>query len=232
VQAEEFLRRDLNDAQADVLRYGKVPLNDNEYGALVSLVFNIGGTAFSRSTCLRLLNKGDRDGAAGEFCRFVKGRVRGRLITLRGLRLRRDAERDLFCSATQHLSEADAAPADGAVPGLPPDLAFIPPHATLPEPTINLPRAWLSLEHVAAAAGVGTGLGAAPTVDRPSVQSLRDQAATLWQSADVSTVSRHIQQWPVSGLAGCRSSRGRSIWTRRLRRQVRSCNLTRPLPSC
>src|SRR5581483_5984624 len=93
-QAEEFLRQDLNSAQADVLRNVKVPLNENEYGALVSLVFNIGGPAFSRSRCLALLNKGDRGGAADEFRRFVRGHIGGRAVTLRGLQLRREAERE------------------------------------------------------------------------------------------------------------------------------------------
>lgn len=49
-EADDLLRMDLDGAQADVLRCVKVPLNDNEYAALVSLAFNI---SRSRSTRLR-----------------------------------------------------------------------------------------------------------------------------------------------------------------------------------
>ena len=94
-QAENLLMEDLSLAQADVLHNVKTPLNDNEFGALVSLAFNIGGSAFARSTLVRNLNKGKRH-AAAEFERFIYGRVRGRRVILKGLALRRKAEREFF----------------------------------------------------------------------------------------------------------------------------------------
>jgi lysozyme len=41
-EAEELLRKDLRVAALGVLRLTKVPLSDNQYGALVSFVFNLG----------------------------------------------------------------------------------------------------------------------------------------------------------------------------------------------
>lgn len=95
-EAENLLMEDLDVAQVDVRHNVKVPLNENEFGALVSLAFNIGGSAFAHSTLLRKLNAGDRRGAAKEFERFVNGHVGGRKVTLRGLQLRRRAEREMF----------------------------------------------------------------------------------------------------------------------------------------
>lgn len=98
-QAERFLAEDLRGAERVVTRSVKVPLSDHEYGALVSLVYNIGGRAFRNSSCLRALNKNNRPAAADAMELFVKGRVWGRKRTLQGLVRRRRLERALFeCS--------------------------------------------------------------------------------------------------------------------------------------
>lgn len=97
-EAEDLLLEDLDMAQVDVRHNVKVPLNENEFGALVSLAFNIGGAALAGSTLLRKLNKGDRTAAAKEFERFVYGHVGGRKVMLRGLQIRRRAEREMFQS--------------------------------------------------------------------------------------------------------------------------------------
>lgn len=70
----------------------KVGLNQNQFDALVSFVFNIGTTNFRNSTLLRKLNNGDYEGAANEFPRWnkQKGKV------LRGLVRRRAHEQELF----------------------------------------------------------------------------------------------------------------------------------------
>lgn len=74
----------------------KVPLTDRQGAAVLSLVYNIGETAFSRSTLLKKLNAGDLKGAADEFPKWnlIKGKVS------RGLALRRAKERNLFLSAS------------------------------------------------------------------------------------------------------------------------------------
>lgn len=70
----------------------KVSLNDNEFSALVCLVYNIGGSAFKDSTLLRLLNSGDKKGASLQFERW--GKAGGKEV--KGLLRRRLAEKELF----------------------------------------------------------------------------------------------------------------------------------------
>lgn len=91
-QAHNLLREDVRVAEAYVKRYVKVKLNDNQFSALVSLVYNVGPGNFQRSTLLRLLNQGNGDKAAKEFLRWNKVGTR----VLSGLQKRREAEKRLF----------------------------------------------------------------------------------------------------------------------------------------
>jgi len=56
IQALEILSDDLRDAEADVNELVRVGLKQNQFDALVSFVFNVGGQAFANSTLLRMLN--------------------------------------------------------------------------------------------------------------------------------------------------------------------------------
>lgn len=91
-EAERLLREDLEDAESAVHCFVTVPLNENQFSALVSLVFNIGAGAFKLSTLRKLLNKGRYDEAAAQFGRWNKA---GKKV-LRGLVTRRAAEQSLF----------------------------------------------------------------------------------------------------------------------------------------
>jgi len=68
------------------------PANGNEFGAMVSLAYNIGPVAFGRSSVLRLFNDGKKKEAADAFLLWNKagGKV------LKGLTNRRIDERALF----------------------------------------------------------------------------------------------------------------------------------------
>lgn len=55
-KTEALLREDLQNAEEAVDQLVEVPINDNQFSALVSFVFNVGKTAFEQSTLLRLLN--------------------------------------------------------------------------------------------------------------------------------------------------------------------------------
>jgi len=94
-QAEQLLRDDLINAQRSVARLISVRLTDNQYAALVSFVFNLGGGALQRSTLRQRLNRSDYN-VANEFCKwcFAGGKK------LKGLQLRRKAEAELFESQT------------------------------------------------------------------------------------------------------------------------------------
>ncbi|MCJ8053914.1 lysozyme [Shinella curvata] len=93
-ESDEILSRDLKTFEAGVRAAVKVPLNQNEFDALVSLAFNIGVGAFSKSTLVKKLNAGDRAGAADQF--LVWNKAGGK--TLKGLTTRRQAERKQFLS--------------------------------------------------------------------------------------------------------------------------------------
>lgn len=96
-KANELLEHDVLEAEAGIDKVLKEPLpNGNMYGAVVSLVFNIGIGAFGQSTLLRKLNKKDYTGAANEFGKWVKGTVKGKKKTLPGLVRRRAEEKALF----------------------------------------------------------------------------------------------------------------------------------------
>tara|TARA_R110000868_G_scaffold77809_1_gene222564 strand:+ start:651 stop:1223 length:573 start_codon:yes stop_codon:yes gene_type:complete len=90
--AEALLKHDLAWVEAALKKYIKVPLTQNQYDALASFVYNLGETNFKNSTLLKMLNKGDYQGAADQLPRWnkQKGKV------LKGLTIRRNHERDLF----------------------------------------------------------------------------------------------------------------------------------------
>ena len=91
-QAELFLDHDYQDAEEQVLSLVKVPLTENQLGALTSFVFNLGAGNLSRSTLLRKLNQGDYTSAAEEFNKWVFAGGK----KLNGLVKRRAEERELF----------------------------------------------------------------------------------------------------------------------------------------
>lgn len=91
-EAEVLLRKDVAAFEAGVARIVKVPLNQNQFDALVSFSYNVGLQAFQSSTLARRLNKGDYQAAAKEFARW--DRAGGRVLL--GLSRRRDAEAKLF----------------------------------------------------------------------------------------------------------------------------------------
>ena len=93
-QAEELLREDMQVAIDVVERLG-VELTENQYNALVSFVFNIGGSAFAKSTIRRkiLANPNDKS-IRDEFLRWVYADGK----KLKGLERRREREADLYFS--------------------------------------------------------------------------------------------------------------------------------------
>ena len=72
------------------------PLNQNEFDALVSLVFNIGAEAFRTSDVLAFLNSGEKLSAGEAFTAWRKARLNGRLIIVDALIRRRALEKALF----------------------------------------------------------------------------------------------------------------------------------------
>ncbi len=91
-QAEALLKTDLNRFERAVSQSVRIPVNDNQFAALVSFTYNVGSGALKRSTLLKKLNRRDIYGASNEFLRW--NRAGGRILA--GLTRRRKAERALF----------------------------------------------------------------------------------------------------------------------------------------
>jgi lysozyme len=97
-RAEEILKSDVKWAEAAVNKV-TVPLTQNQFDALVALVFNIGAAAFAKSTLLKLLNKGQYDSVPAQLARWNKiGKE-----SSPGLTRRRQAEADMWLQSSNVL---------------------------------------------------------------------------------------------------------------------------------
>jgi GH24 family phage-related lysozyme (muramidase) len=95
-RAVALLQADAGIAAKCVRDNVKVPLNQPQFDALVSFIFNVGTGAFTGSTLLKKLNAGDRASVPGQLSQWshAGGRV------LQGLLNRRHAEGVLFSRGT------------------------------------------------------------------------------------------------------------------------------------
>jgi len=91
-EAEGYLHAALEKFASQIEDAITAPINENEFGAFISLAYNIGPGAFKKSSALRHFNAGDKTKAANAILMWNKagGKV------LRGLTRRREAERKLF----------------------------------------------------------------------------------------------------------------------------------------
>jgi lysozyme len=102
-QAMDLLAQDLANFENSVQQCVKVPLQQNQFDALVAFCFNIGGEAFRNSTLVRLLNQQLYQDVPGQLRRWVHSG--GQLS--RGLANRREKEIALW-NATAQVSAAGA----------------------------------------------------------------------------------------------------------------------------
>lgn len=91
-QAKDYMAHDLKRFERAVSENVKVDLNQNQFDVLVSLTYNIGIGAFTKSTLLKKLNSGDYKGASGQFDVWVNAGGK----RLDGLVKRRGTEKALF----------------------------------------------------------------------------------------------------------------------------------------
>lgn len=89
---QTVIDRDFVPEVRGLLSDSKVPITQDMFDALVSLVYNIGVDAFKHSSVLRYLKNGDKQSAANAMLMWNK--ANGRVIG--GLAKRREAERELF----------------------------------------------------------------------------------------------------------------------------------------
>lgn len=91
-EADDLLAQDLQHAAAAVNRLTRYPLNDNQYAALISFVFNVGSGAYQRSTLRQHINRGELAYVPKELLRWTLDNG----VYYRGLKRRREAESKLF----------------------------------------------------------------------------------------------------------------------------------------
>lgn len=75
----------------------RLNLNQNQFDALMSFIYNIGISAFLNSTLFKkaLANQNDET-IRNEFMRWNKAKVNGKMVVLKGLNNRRIAESNLY----------------------------------------------------------------------------------------------------------------------------------------
>ena len=97
-ECDQLLWKDLQPAKRTVDNLVKVPLDEYQRAALYSFVFNVGSDAFSKSTLLRKLNRGDHEGACEEMRRWVYAGG----MKWKGLQNRREMERSLCLAESKY----------------------------------------------------------------------------------------------------------------------------------
>lgn len=97
-EASALLQEMLKQYEDIIHRNVKVKLNQNQFDALVSFVYNLGETNFKKSTLLKKINTNPNDESISlEFAKWVK--AGGRVLT--GLVRRRKAEAELYFRPTK-----------------------------------------------------------------------------------------------------------------------------------
>ena len=98
-QAEELLMKDLEEFEEYVEDLIDVPLEQNQFDALVAWTYNLGPTNLKTSTLRKVLNKGAYDDVAEQIKRWNKANGK----VLKGLVRRRNAEAELFNGNDWHV---------------------------------------------------------------------------------------------------------------------------------
>lgn len=93
-QAKQYLKKHIDgNVKSAITKYVKVPLDQNKFDALVSLIYNIGRKNFINSELLKKINSLDDYGISMEWKKWNKDR-KGNVLN--GLNTRRQEELDLF----------------------------------------------------------------------------------------------------------------------------------------
>lgn len=95
-QADAWLIEDMAIAEHGVASAITVPINENQFSAMVVFTYNVGVGNFKSSSVCRLFNAGDKPAASRAFLLWDKARVNGVSTVLAGLQRRRAAEMQLY----------------------------------------------------------------------------------------------------------------------------------------
>ena len=102
-EAADLLIHDVETAETAVGIYVSVPLNQNQFDALVSWTFNLGSGRLSTSTLLRRLNAGEYDAVPSEMARWCKAtnKETGEKYDVDAIKTRRQSEAELWSAPIQ-----------------------------------------------------------------------------------------------------------------------------------
>ena len=135
--ADALLRFDLLPVVDSINNLVLVPLNQNQFDALVSFCFNIGADNFAQSTVLKRINEGRFAEAALAMDSWRSAEFNGETYVLAPLIRRRAAEKNLFLTPEDISHQAatlgrpvEDVPALQPAPAASPDPSFINPYAT------------------------------------------------------------------------------------------------------
>lgn len=171
--AETLLVHDIREAEAGINNLVSVPMNGNQYGALVSFVFNVGIDGFRGSSLRRAINKNAGSAAITRaFNLWVKGGKPKR--TIKGLVKRRAEEAALFFTPSELGSKAIILPNTG-------------------EPTLQIEEA-RETKHDVSAGGDGTfavQTGTGITGTGAVTDIVREQTDQLSFIAEYSTIIQY-----------------------------------------
>lgn len=101
-EGEAILRTDLRKYAKAITEQVKVPLNANQFGALVSWCYNVGPGNTAKSTLIKKLNRGEYGAVPAELMKWTKAGGK----QLAGLVRRRKAEGQLFLAVPSLPREA------------------------------------------------------------------------------------------------------------------------------
>lgn len=167
-QCTALLQQDLGSAQTCVQNSVNVPLNENQFSALVDFAFNLGCGALQGSTLLRLLNQGQYTAVPAQMMRWTYAGGR----QLPGLVTRRQNEGTLWNTPVSGASTA------GAVTTAPPATA---PATQAPSaaPATTAPAAPATTAQAAAAT---TAAGTAAPTQPPSTAAASGTTAGFFEA--------------------------------------------------
>ena len=102
----------VNESERYVRNLVRVPLNQHQFDALVSFVYNCGVGTLMKSPVLQLLNRGQYEAAAQQMLRHnrIQNEETGEYTVLPGLQIRRHEEMAMFLTPIIAEEEVEAAP--------------------------------------------------------------------------------------------------------------------------
>jgi len=108
-RALEILGSDLAKCEAAIKKFITVPLNQNQWDALIDFAFNCGTGVYTSSGACKALNAGQYDQVPTRLLDWDKAVVNGVKTANKGLYNRRKSEGELFMKSVDPSSEVDHA---------------------------------------------------------------------------------------------------------------------------